>query len=257
MATATQTPAQIPNDLVQLLREHIDFVVRSSDAYDEGYESEAKRFAVLLRTLLHDAAPFRSLMANVQGLQGNFISTAIPRKPEKLGAAGKHGDWIRTAKLDGRPIPFAPLDLSWYARWLPFADWWNEIVFLDDERNALSRKDIVVLVAGKDAGSNFDLNLTFAYQRLSMHETWGFAEDRGAEAVKPAERAAVRQVVHELLRTLLPPYRKLPKQTNDARLASAMDKACERPADVPPMQTFRRNDVCPCGSGKRVKFCHG
>lgn len=255
--TTQATPAQIPNDLVQLLREHVDFIVRSSDAYDEGYHAEVKRLAVALRTLLHDAAPFRSLMANVQGTQGNFISTAIPRTADNLSKGGRHGDWIRTAKLDGRSIFFAPLDMAWYARWVSFSDWWNEAVFLDEEHRPMTRKDLVVSVANKDAGSNVDLNLTFTYMRLSQHDTWGWTESANVEASTPAERAGVRQIVHELLRTLLPPYRKLPKQVPDLRLAQAMQKASEPPANLPPMQSYRRNDACPCGSGKRVKACHG
>jgi len=252
------TPPAIPNHIVQLLRDHVDFVVRSSDAYDDGYQSEATRFAVSLRTLFHDTLPFRSLLAQTDGLHGNFVSMAIPTTiPRGTDAPSRYGGLIRTARFDGRAVYYAPLDGAWYSRWLSFSDWWNEPVFMDDERAELSRRELVLAVASKDGGSNVDPTLSELYAHLSEHESLGWVQSSGAATITVPERAAVRQVVHETLRTLLPPYRKMPKAEADPRLAAAMLKASERPLSIPPSPGYRRNDACPCGSGKRVKFCHG
>jgi len=248
----------IPNQIIQHLRDHVDFVVRSSDAYDEGYQSEVKRFAVSMRTLFHDALPFRSLMAQAEGLQGNFITTAITTAiPHGADHLGKYGGLIRTAYLDGRPTYYAPLDSAWNARWLSFSDWWNEPVFMNEQRAELSRRDLALSIANKDGGSNVDPNLSDIYALLSQHESPGWVQSSGEAAITAPERAAIRQIVHETLRTLLLAYRKMPKAEADPRLAAAMLKASERPPSLPPSQGYRRNDVCPCGSSKRFKYCHG
>jgi hypothetical protein len=248
------TLPEVPNEVFQLLRTHVDFITRSSDAYDEGFLAEAKRFATSLRTLFHGELPYRSLMAQAEGLHGKFVSTATPSGSDN---SSKYGGLIRTAKFDGRPIYFAPLDLFWYVRWLPFTDWWNEPVFVDDRRKELSRRELVLAIADMDCGSNFDPNLSGGYTLMSEHPTLGWTQKPGDGLITIPERAAIRQIVHETLRTLLPPYRKMPKGEVDARLAAAMQKACERPATIPPSPGCHRNDPCPCGNNKRFKYCHG
>lgn len=248
------TTPPIPNQVIQPLRAHVDFVVRSSDAYDEGYQGEVKRFTTSLRALFHDALPFRSLMALADGLHSNFVSTAVPLGTEGLS---KYGGLVRTAKLDGRPICYAPLDGAWYARWMTFSEWWNEPVFTDDQRVDLSRRELVVAIANKDGGSNVDPNLSDVYALLSEDAKFGWVQKPDEGPTTSPERAAVRQIAHETLRTLLPPYRKMPKVEADVRLAAAILKANELPPSIPPSQGYRRNDPCPCGSKKRFKVCHG
>src|SRR5262252_3197198 len=97
MSTPPTIPNNLPNipfSLLQPLRAHVDFVGRSSDAYDNGYQAEVKRFATSMRTLFHDALPFRSLMSQVGGLHGKFITTLLPREVENQS---KHGNLIRAA----------------------------------------------------------------------------------------------------------------------------------------------------------------
>jgi hypothetical protein len=253
MTTPPTTP-DIPPSLLQPLRAHVDFIGYSSDAYDNGYQAEVKRFATSMRALLHEALPFRSLMNQVGGLHGKFISTVLPRETENLS---KHGGLIRAALLDGRAIYYAPLDRVWHSHWLTFPEWWNEIVFIDDQRMEVSRRDMILSVADKEAGSNVDPNLSAAYAELSQHESFGWIEKLGGPTSSSAERAAARQIVHETLATLIPLYRKTPKPTTDPRLAAAMQKADERPPSLGASQGPSRNGPCPCGSSKRFKNCHG
>jgi hypothetical protein len=247
------TPSPIPNEVLQPLREHIDFVVRSSDAHDVGYFSEAKRFAVAMRALFHDAPPFRSLFMQAEGVHGNFISTLLPPGTDGID---RYGGLIRAAKLNGRSHHYAPLDWAWYSRWLPLSDWWSEPVFVDEARRQLTRRDVVLTVASKDGGANVDASLSMLYARLLGYNPSATAESTG-EAITSQERAAIRQIVHEALRTLFPTYRKMPKAETDARLAAAVLKANEAPAFLAAPPSYRRNEACPCGNGKKVKYCHG
>jgi len=262
MTSSPQNSRQqpIPAAVLVPLREHVDFLVRATDAYDAGYTSEITRCAVVLRALYHSPAPFMSWLARADGLQGGFLSTALPRDAEGVG---RYGSLVITANFDGRSIYFCALDSAWYGRWVRFADWWNEPVFVDEVKKELSRRDLVLAVAAKDGGSNLDPSLAIAYARLAAFESGGVAQDAMANAnastepVTNPERAALRQVAHEALRTLLPPYRKVPQPTNDPRLNAALAKGIERPASLPFAPPIRRNDPCPCGTAKKFKYCHG
>ena len=260
MTTSPQTTQQLPASVLVPLREHVDFLVRATDAHDAGYASEITRCAIALRALYHSPAPYLSWLAQADALQGGFLSTALPRNVEGVG---RYGSLVITAHFDGRAIYFPALDSAWFGRWVRFADWWNEPVFIDDQKKELSRRDVVLTVAAKDIGPNVDLNLAIAYARLSEFNLANGAPNTtsanasSAEAVTNPERAALRQIAHEALRTLIPSYRNNPKPTSDPRLNSALAKGIERPASIPQSPTIRRNDPCPCGTGKKLKYCHG
>jgi hypothetical protein len=261
MTTAPQKPRPIPASVLVPLRAHVDFVVSATDAYDLGFASEITRCAVALSALYHSPPPYMSWLAQADGLQGGFLSTALPRGVEGVG---RYGSLVITANFDGRAVYFCPLDSAWYGRWVRFSDWWNELVFIDEMKKELSRRDVVLTVAAKDGGSNLDPNLSMAYARLSQFESVGAAQNAtpnanapSAEPVTSQERAALRQIAHEALRTLIPTYRKNHKPVSDPRLNAALAKAIERPTSIPFPPAIRRHDVCPCGSGNKFKYCHG
>ena len=261
MTTSSPKTRQIPSTVLVPVREHVDFVVSATDAHDLGFTSEITRCAVALRALYHSPAPYMSWLAQADGLQGGFLSTALPRGVEGVG---RYGSLVLTANFDGRAIYFCALDSAWYARWVKFSDWWNEPVFIDEVKKELSRRDVVLAVAAKDGGSNLDPNLTSMYARLSLFKSTGAAQSvipnadiPSAEAVTNQERVALRQIAHEALRTLFPTYHKFHNPTNDPRLNAALAKAIERPTSLPFPPPIRRHDACPCGSGKKFKVCHG
>ena len=267
MTTSSQQSRHIPTSTSIPLREHVDFVVRASDAHDAGYISEVTRCAVALKALFHSPPPLLSWLALADGLHGGFLSTALPNTQEGVS---RYGSLVRIANFDGRAIYLCPLDSAWHTRWVKFAEWWSEPVFVDEHRKELSRRDVVLTVASRDGGTNVDPNLTMAYARLLQFATPGATTgailDVSAipnstgptgEPVSHPERVALRQIAHEALRTLIPTYRKYHKPTNDARLNAALAKAIDPPATLPRSPDIRRHDACPCGSGKKFKQCHG
>jgi len=260
MTTSSQKSRQIPSTVLVPLRAHVDFLVSATDAHDLGFTSEITRCAVALRALYHSPPPYMSWLAQADGLQGGFLSTALPRGVEGVG---RYGSLVIIANFDGRAIYLCPLDSAWYERWVKFADWWNEPVFIDEVKKELSRRDVVLAVAAKDGGSNLDPNLASTYARLSLFKSTSATQDANtnadasSEAVTNQERAALRQIAHEALRTLFPTYHKFQKPTNDPRLNAALGKAIERPTSLPFPPPIRRHDACPCGSGKKFKLCHG
>jgi hypothetical protein len=57
--------SQRRSDLLNHLREQLQFLDASALSYDAGFEGEAKRLAVVIRVLLHDTAKSRSLLQSL------------------------------------------------------------------------------------------------------------------------------------------------------------------------------------------------
>jgi hypothetical protein len=76
------TKRTLTNDeLAAHLAEQLQFIEASADAFDKGFEGEAKRLAVTLRVLLHDTKSSRSLLGQLGRKNIDFLDTAIPFNP--------------------------------------------------------------------------------------------------------------------------------------------------------------------------------
>jgi hypothetical protein len=243
-------------DLEQHLAEQIGFLGRSADSFDSGFDEEAKRLAVTLRVLLHDWRQSRSLLGQLQRLDGSFVTTAQPLDAANMGT---HGGLVMFA-ASGRETKYvAMLDSAPFVDWRPFEEWWAEPVFRDDRRQTISRSRLVLAVADQDGGAHVDPTLDATYARLSRGNSLAWVQSDGA-TVRPipnAERAAVRQIAHEVLRTLLPAYRKRPDHKGAFISGDGGIYQGNVPPPIPRPHHFDRNDPCPCGGGKKFKKCHG
>lgn len=247
--------AQSQDELQAHLRDHLRFLAASSDAFDAGHDGESKRLAVSLRVLFHDTAKSRSLLGQLDRLSGRFISTALPHDSGNLLT---HGGLIMTAMKGQSTTYYAPLDDTIIHRWLPFGDWWNETVFVDDQRATLARRGLVLAVANQDGGAHVDPMLSETYARLSRHNSMGWVISPGERPIPNAERAAIRQIAHETLKTLEAGYKKKPTIEANIFMGGGMvHEGAGPPSPIPRPEKFGRNEPCPCGSGIKFKKCHG
>lgn len=252
MAKSIQTRAELEAHF----RDHIDFLESSADAYDRGKDGEAKRLAVSLRVLLHDTDASHSLLGQLDRRTGSFISTALPYEEANTMP---HGGLVMVAADGPKSKYVAMLDQVPFQRWLPFEDWWNEAVFVDKERRSLSRKQLVLAVANQDGGAHVDPKLSETYARLSRHNAmgWRIGDPIKGAPIPLAERAAIRQIAHECLKTLQPGYAKAPSETPMMFFGGGGAYNSPDVPDLPRVASPGRNDPCPCGSGKKFKKCHG
>lgn len=259
-------------ELEAQLRDQLGFLEASSAAYDAGYTSEAKRLAVAVRVLVHDTPKSKSLLGLLDKKNGAFVSTAIPAvKGNLLG----HQGLVLTAMTASGARYIAPLDEPGPSpqRVVEFDEWWERTVFADSAGNHLSRRSLVLAMANQDGGAHVDPKLNEFYRRISRGGALSVRNvTAGVEVpVTGIELAAVRQIAHELLKSLTPGYEKEPDLTDvkflvaepsfvkrDLDLSSAFDHNPRPPAKpYPKGSNPGRNQQCPCGSGKKFKRCHG
>ena len=190
------------------LQEQLGFLVSSCELFDGGNPAEAKRLALALRILLHQGrAPSLPLLGQVPGFNWNkFHSMMIPYVPEnaldyhglimtRVSSTGDTGDVRYLPTLD---------DLHWTLKARKFLDWWfRDIVFKDKDGEIFTRKDLVLAIANTDGGGHVDPELGQVYIKLSRENSLGWLFHAGSrEWFENPVPPAIRQIAHEMLRTL-------------------------------------------------------
>jgi SEC-C motif len=251
-----------PAELEQELNDQLELLKLDAKNYDAGTEIAAKSMAAKLRLLFHDGGSCHSLLRQTDKSDVLFYDTAqeiIPHNPfaySGLIVVNIHG---------ANPKYVAPLDniTQQSARQISFGDWWNAIVFKDQEHNEFSRKDLVRSLADQDGGAHVDPGLDKKYHALAKRNTLGWHGRPTGGTWKPLANphyAAVRQITHEALKSLLPAYISPIKTLTDGIYLGGISMEIATPSfplPVPPMGKVGRNDPCPCSSGKKYKKCHG
>lgn len=260
-------------ELEELLTEQIQFLEASAEAFDRGFEGEAKRLAVPARVLLHDTPSSHSLLGQLGKKAIPFWDTALPNEPSN---EMPHGGLVFMA-IGGKEAKYvAMLDDVPQFRQISFDEWWNAEVFTDDQQKTLSRRELILTAANQDGGAHVDPALNETYARLSKDNSMGWVatDSSGTRSMPGPERAAIRQIAHELLKTLKPDYQN--KVEHDAGMffggmvfksgeaAAAVITKMEAQSAVSTSEPNKRtsekigrNEKCPCGSGIKHKKCHG
>jgi len=247
---------QSTEELQQHLKDTIQALQDSANAFDEGREWEAKRLAASIRVLLHDTSVSKSLLGQLGQKAIPFYDTSLPHSPENvLTYSGLTAMEMtpqganHVALLDMLPPEIPP-------RWVEFDNWWHGIIFIDKNASKTSRMDLIGAVANTDGGAHVDPVLDGKYANLSRRNSlaWRFKGPRGDVPLDGPEKAAIRQITHEVLKTLNPAMPSMKPKIKGTLLMGAQVGRGEEQSPIPKVG---RNDPCPCGSGKKYKRCHG
>jgi hypothetical protein len=267
---------QTPDDLEAHLAEQLRFLRESAESFDCGFEGEAKRLAVTLRTLLHDTASSRSLLGQLGKKDRLYYDTAMHELPDNLLGHGALVEIFmspqgsRYVPLLDDPLPDQKPTLT------AFEDWWNRVVFRTQDCHKLSRRSLVLALANRDGGAHVDPKLDAAYAAISRENAmgWTFTAGDVTYAIRAPELAAGRQVAHEVIKTFDPQYTKRPElprggvvmagggvfqmpEEEARRLKPKPPDITPPPRPASPKPSVGRNQLCPCGSNKKFKKCHG
>jgi len=250
------------SELKSLLEVQIAFLQTSTDAYDNGFEYEAKRLATTIRVLLHDSKASKSLLGQLNKKNIDFFDSATDYDPQnRLSHHGlvcislEPSGSRYTAMLDNGPSKMKKVS---------FTEWWNKIIFVDNQKRLLSRQKIILIAANQDGGAHVDPNLNEIYAAISKEGAlgWMTGDQTRKRPIDWPERAAIRQIAHEVLKSLIPGYTKKPRKTDSFIVGqvSLTETITPIPNKIRPVQPgwkIGRNEPCPCGSRKKYKKCHG
>ena len=87
---------------------------------------------------------------------------------------------------------------------VPFDSWWDDKVVKDINGQFITRAQLILWVANKDGGAHVDPKLDAQYALLSRGNPMGITYSDGTGAMAPTglHLASVRQIAHELQKTL-------------------------------------------------------
>jgi hypothetical protein len=245
-------------ELEEQLIEQIDLLESSCERYDTGKTHEVKNIATRIRVLLHDTQRSKSLLGQLKRKSNLFYSSSLPfSEKSNIGSFGLSAIAMRGG--DTKHVPLLD-DFEYSAKWLPFDQWWKEeIVIKDKDLNTITRHSLITAVANQDGGAHVDEGIDEDYYNLSRNNSLGYEliADKSKSGIPEAEKAAVRQIGHEILKTLNPDYIKRSNLKHDGLIANIQLVEGEGNFLFPESVKPKRNEICPCGSGVKYKNCHG
>lgn len=189
------------SDLEAHLSDQIGALQRSVSLFDDGYELEARRIAVILRVILHSGR-YPSLLKQLARDNLDFVDSASPIDLDNL--LPFYG-LISIQFRDGKASYAPKLDTESPVTLTPFARWWKNPVFVDNQKRKMSRADVVLTAADQDGGAHIDGALRADYAAL-RHGWW--VNDQGWPLPGDPRYIAIRQIAHEVLKTFIPGYAK-------------------------------------------------
>lgn len=197
------------DQLREHLREQIGFLKASAVSFDAGHTGEAKRMAVTLRVLLHQTAVSHSLLGLLGIRQQEFVDSAYDYNPRNL--LSHHGLVGMSICNTGASYVAFLDDSQRINQRLVFSKWWDKLIIVDQAGGKLTRKQLVLAMSNQDGGAHVDPSLDEVYHNLKLNNSLGWIvvrhENSGTEyGLADAELFSVRQIAHEVLRTLDPEY---------------------------------------------------
>lgn len=259
--------ARTPEDLETKLHEQLTLLKLDAKNYDEGVSAAAISMAARLRVLLQEGKTNKgnkSLLSQL-GLKDSitFLSSAYRRADNLPADMVEVSSFLALVNIhnDGSSVTFVPhlddLPLGKYEE-MSFDEYWNQEIFLDELSNHFTRCEIVEFAALQDGGQHEDPSLTQKYAELTRKNSlgWKVGNSKEWKDLVGAERASIRQIAHEVLRSLKFDYNP-PKPTQTGiTIGGTSIRFGIVPGDTHEMPV-RRKGPCICGSGKKYKRCCG
>jgi hypothetical protein len=181
-------PRQSRDELLEHLQEQMGFLRRSAQSFDDGNQSESKRMAAVLRTLLHNKGSSDSLVKQL-GIQHQlkFLDTSTPDpQPSTHGAVlvERFDAGLGHIRMEEERAVFeAPLkeDADGIRGLQPFRFWWNRAVLQDRYRENFTREQLVLFVAHKVGGVHVDPKVPPRFNALTRLNSLGWGWTRTEE----------------------------------------------------------------------------
>lgn len=237
-------------DLQVHLKEQLEFIESSATSFDNGFESEIKRLAVSVRVLVHDTTKSTSLLTLLEQKHVDFVDTSIPYDEKNIMT---HSGLVQMSLGNRASKPLPLLDDGPFSRMASFELWWNGIVFVDKNRNEFSRKDVVLSLANKEGGAHVDKMLDKKYSELRKNNSLGWFDVTADGKQTPSSDqvpATMRQIAHEILKTLKPGYECHREKTGDDGIF-VMGASVVEGSTVPPIPTHNLPKNRPLIAGKK------
>lgn len=252
-------------DLQKQLYDQLKLLKALCELYDNGDTIVAKSIATSVRVLVHNTNKSSSLLSQLGHKNIKFHDTAGGIDLDydiDTQRIGPYHALVGAGTANSKYIPYLDNAMPGALKYVTFDEYWNRKIFIDSKGNIFTRKDIILAVANKDGGAHVDPKLDERYVELSRKNSMGIISgiNNNLRPIEGAELAAIRQIGHELIRTLDTKYPKknMKLEGSFGVLASPVIVSKKPPVSfMRKKEKIGRNDPCPCESGRKYKYCCG
>ena len=175
---------------------------RAVHAYDRGAYISGRRLALLLLSMFHDTEQRPSLLSS-RGLKDVWIQSGVSGVPTIV--EDLHHGCGRFVRLENdQPGMVAELSDSLIES-LPRDVWWNQVIWRGKEGGVLTRRTLVLCLAGGRGFADVDGESKEAYAAFMSLGWMGcssakvFSGDRRRDFNHGLELVYIREIVHEVL----------------------------------------------------------
>jgi hypothetical protein len=191
---AAQPKRPIIQDVKARLREQIEFLRRSAEAFDAGKTAEAVRIGSALRVIFHTTRNSSSLLSHLNATGIRIRSKAPPDNPSLLYGWGLATVRMSAVTADFQPI-IEPKDTD---AMVEASVWWEEKFACMNGVN-YTRRSVVLWTVDKDGGAHVDKNVPPDFVQLKADGFVTFFNSQGTEKQKDAHYAFLRTMACEVL----------------------------------------------------------
>jgi hypothetical protein len=243
-----------------------------ADQYDKGDTIVGKSIATSIRVLVYDTDNSHSLLSQLCLKNRKFFDTASPVVEGVSGETQRIGSFCGLVgigvgiKNKQSYIPYLDETPGDKFGFVDFNEYWNRNIFIDNNKNKFTRKDIVLAITNQDGGAHVDPKIDEKYKQLSRQNSLGWktsVDGKIWDNSQGSELATVRQIAHELLHTFEPdyPYKKMVTGNTGMVIGGMSFLISKTTSHIPKLLIKNRkigvNEKCPCNSGLKYKKCHG
>jgi hypothetical protein len=264
---------QTEEELKKQLEDQLLLLKILAESYDSGDVVVAKSIATTVRLLVHDTKLSHSLLEQLNLKVNKFYDTSSEPQENNSQNEIRVGSFCGLVGIavGGKQtfIPYLDEVPDDKINYVDFKDYWDKIIFIDQNNVKFTRKEIILAVANQDGGAHVDPNIDEKYKKIARENSLGWITSNDGKIwndCKGSELAAVRQIGHEILRTFLPsyPHKKMSAGENSIIMGgmgmwlgttNPPDKITK--IDTPEFPKVGRNEKCPCGKDLKYKKCHG
>lgn len=187
------------SELVQQWNRQMKFLKKDMELFDEGDLDYAVKIATTLRILFHDTPASTSLAKSIE-IKEELLFWSSGRSYSPVNLLTTWSLLAMTLSQEGaKYIPIGEsLNSEEYPIYLSFEDWWNEIIFADNE-HLFTRKDVICFLANKDGGAHVDPELDdLAF--ITKMNSLGWADSLGNPPKNNPLYCSIRQIATEVIK---------------------------------------------------------
>ena len=212
--------------------------------------------AATLRILLHDGRQGQSLLRQMNLQDARFFDTAPKVNPANL--LPTFGLVMVAFGAEFRFVAPLAMEREHGVMMLPFDVWWKKVVVNIPDQFALTRRDLVLLMADQDGGAHVDPEIDERYYRLTRENALGFTVETqiGRQPLTGIETASIRQIANEVRCSLLTPWPTVPPDMPESEPTEMVVITTDPVTGIATSRTLKRRPVCPCDSGLSYAECH-